>query len=263
MAEKLEETTDKVIEIDYQEIFTVLWSRKMLIVLITILGAVIGYIYAAFFQVPVYKASTTLYVLNEQNQKTGNINLNDVYLSQALAGPYIIIIRSDRILEQVAYQMGGNYTADILRSEVTAEAVDETEVLKITVSDLNPENSAKIANILAQILRNEIVEIVHGGSVEIIDEAKVPEKPTYGISVLKSIFLGGFLVFILICLLFAVLTVLDTRIKSQNKLARLFDFPVLGEIPPLLVTHKSQSYGYRTGYRTEYAYRENRVEKES
>ncbi len=240
MDEERNEIANKFIEIDFLEIAKVLWARKLIIIIIILIGAIMGYAYASFVQVPVYKASTTLYVFNENSRNSGTVNLSDVNLSKTLIDSYIVIMQSDLVLKQVAEEMGGSYTAESLRDEVTASSVDETEVFKIVVSDLDPVNSAQIANIMARVLKSEIVRIVHAGSVEVIDEAAVPKVPTYGIGVLSAVIGGAFLALIFICLFFAVLTVLDTRIKSQDQLTRIFDYPLLGAIPALLMSKNIQ-----------------------
>ena len=47
-------------EIDLKQILSLIWRRKILIIILMIVGAVCGYIYNNYLTTPIYKASTTV-----------------------------------------------------------------------------------------------------------------------------------------------------------------------------------------------------------
>lgn len=47
-------------EIDLKEIFSIFWKKKVEIILIIAIFAVLGYIYTTVFTTPMYTSSTTL-----------------------------------------------------------------------------------------------------------------------------------------------------------------------------------------------------------
>ena len=75
-------------ELDLKELFTIFWSKKLEIALITLIFIVVGVIYSYFFVVPKYKSSTTL-VLAQSSSTVDNkgdsaITQTDVTLNSKL-----------------------------------------------------------------------------------------------------------------------------------------------------------------------------------
>ena len=108
-------------------------------------------------------------------------------------------------------------------------AVDQTEVIKITANTLNPEVSADMCNIMAEIAPAFLIRVVGAGSVEIVDVADpnyVPVSPNVSLcTALGAIFGFGLSVFIIL-----LLDYYDDTIKDTEELTDRYKKAILGEI---------------------------------
>ena len=59
-----------------------------------------------------------------------------------------------------------------LRKNVSVKSVEDTEVIKITVTNENAAYSAKIANEIAKIFSNMVSEIYNINNIYIVDDAE-------------------------------------------------------------------------------------------
>ena len=91
-----------------KDVFLALWHSILLIVIVSIIGMVTfgGFTYC--FVNPKYTATAKLYVYNEKNDER-YITTGDLTVSKSLVDTYLIIIRSDPVLEQVADKLKGTY----------------------------------------------------------------------------------------------------------------------------------------------------------
>lgn len=236
------------IKIDLRKLLMVYLKKWWLILLCVILAAGAMLVYTQNFVVPMYRASVTVYVNNSSaGERIEYISGSNLSASQQLVNTYINIIKSDTVLEKVVEQSGLNYSADQLRDILSASQVGGTEMFNIYILHPDPEMAARIANAVANVAPGEIEQIVEGSSTKIIDYAKVPDKP-YSPDYRKNLVMGG-AVGCLIALAYLTLTyLLDVRIKEEDDLTALFEFPVLGQIPDIASVSSSskKKYGYET-----------------
>ncbi len=88
----------------------------------------------------------------------------------------INIIKSDKILNSVAEELGNNLTASQIGEMLSIEAVEDTSVLGISVTSNDSQLSLDIAQAIAEVAPEEISEILEGSSAKIIDSPKVTEE---------------------------------------------------------------------------------------
>ena len=86
-------------EIDLLELFSVLWSKIWLILIVVVLGAVIAGVYTKFMITPQYQSSTSIYVLNRQNEST--VTSSDLTASTQLTNDYVELIKTRTVAENV------------------------------------------------------------------------------------------------------------------------------------------------------------------
>lgn len=224
-------------EITLQEIFSILWGRALLIILCTLLGGVLAFGVTAFMISPEYTAKVSMYVNNSEGKQDAYMNINDINASQKLVSTYVEILKSDTVLNKVIEVAELEYTATDIREMMSASSVNGTEIFEIKVISKDPEESALIANTIAEVGPEEIVRVVKAGSVELIDPAKVPTNPSAPNVMLNTIIgvmLGGVLsvLGVLVC------AMLDTRIKTEEDLEKVYALPILGAIPCLVENAK-------------------------
>lgn len=217
-----------------KDVFLALWHSILLIVMVSLIGMVTfgGFTYC--FVNPEYTATAKLYVYNEKNDDR-YITTGDLTVSKSLVDTYLIIIRSDPVLEQVAEQLKDTYpdlTAKKINGMLTGSAMNETEAFYISVTSQNRQMAADIVNEIVAIVPDEIIRIVKAASVEVIEEAKVPEIDDYNWPIARNAFLGFAIGFILSCGYILLANSMDTTVYGRNEMINHFKIPVIGMIPP-------------------------------
>lgn len=219
-------------EITLQEIFGILWSKVLWIILISILGGSIAFGISHYVIKPMYTSRISMYVNSNTDKSTTVASLNDINASQKLVSTYIEILKSDKVLGHVIEEANLPYTQSQLRQMITANGMSGTEIFEVKVTTKNPQEAARIANTIAEVAPVEIIRVVKAGSVELIDEAIPATKPTspnVALNTIIGLLLGG----VVSVLGVLVLHMLDGRVKSEEDLKKHCDYPVLGTIPNL------------------------------
>ena len=219
-------------EIDLKEIFIMFWNRRVQLLLIVAAFFIIGFVYTMGFVTPEYTSSTTLVLaqINAEKATTDAITASDITLNSKLVSTYSELIKSKKVLREVISNLGINVKEETLRNGITVNAVKDTELIKITITNDNAEVSAKVANEIAKVFEKQVAEIYNINNVHVVDEAEVATA-TSNINHTKDI-----LMFIAIGIVFAVayvfiLNMLDTTIKSVEEVEKLLDLPVIASIP--------------------------------
>lgn len=220
------------IEIDLKDFLRALIKKAWLVVLCAALLGASMYMYTVNFVTPKYQASVSIYVNNNSGNDGTYISSSDLAVALKLVSTYVNIIQSDTVLDKVIHETKLPLSTEQVRSMISAEAMGETEMFRVTVTTPNPNMSADIANAIASVAPAEISAIIEGSSAKIIDYAKVPQNqtsPNCAMSGIVGCVIGALLAVLVILLQ----TVMDTRIKSEEDLARICSIPVLGVIPQL------------------------------
>ena len=69
-------------------------------------------------------------------------------------------------------------TRDELRGMISVEAVNETQLVKVTVTSTNADYACLIATAFGNAAPQEIIRITKAGSVELVDHAEVAKTPS-------------------------------------------------------------------------------------
>ena len=153
-------------------------KKYVLVIVVVSLVLIIGvFIYDKSIKKPLYTTYTTIILTKSNETQTGTtITQNDILLNQKLVETYSKIIKSKLVLEQVISETGVTYTAEELSENVNVEAYENTEMLKISVTDQDPELAANIANSIAQVFSGEIAKIYQINNISVVDVAVTPEE---------------------------------------------------------------------------------------
>jgi len=221
------------IDIDLRKIIYMMRNKLVYILLITILFGVVAGAFTHIFIKPTYTATVKFYARNSTDIVSTNssISPNEIDASQKLTGLCVYITKSETVLDKVAEELQMGSASDI-KDFVSAATVTDIQAFVVTVKHKDKDTAAKIANTVAKIAPEEIVRIIKGGSVEVIDYAKTPQKPTSP-NLKKNIAIGAFLGFVLSFAAFFVYEIFDTSITEAKDLERDFEIPVLGTVPRL------------------------------
>ena len=206
-------------------------KKYVLVIAAVALALVIGvFIYDKSIKKPLYTTYTTIILTKSNEAQTGTtITQNDILLNQKLVETYSKIIKSKLVLEQVISETGVTYTTEELSENVSVEAYENTEMLKISVTDQDPELAASIANSIAQVFSGEIAKIYQINNISVVDVAVTPEEVsnnTLKRDLLIALFIG---IFGTICVVFVVYYFDDT-VKLTDNLEEEIGMPVVAKV---------------------------------
>lgn len=243
---KVEKNNGDYYTIDLLHIAKTLWKKVWLIILSAFLCAAIGFSTAAFLVAPKYSSSIMLYVNNSSLSLGGtslSISPSELTAAQSLAKTYIVILKNRTSLNQVIEKTGVDYSYEQLDKMISATTVNETEVLKITVTSEDPYEAAKIVNCIAEVLPARIAEIIEGSSMEVVDAGVVNEKKISP-STTKFTIVGFVLGALIAALILVVYALLDDTVHDEDYILQNYNYPILAKVPYLLGGDDGSSYGY-------------------
>ena len=227
----------ETVEIDLKELAKTIWKRAWIIVLCVVVLAAATFAYTKAFVEPLYTANVMIYVNNNSNRNNNALSSSDLAVALRLVNTYINILKSDSVLEEVVEKTGVSLSAAQVRGMLSAEAVEETEMFRISITSKNPQMSADVANAIAKIAPEKIAEIIEGSSAKVIDYARVPKNPSSP-NCTKNAIVGGLVGAVLAVAGIFIHMMLDMRINNEEDLLKICPIPVLGKIPNLNTSGK-------------------------
>lgn len=233
-------------EIDLKELFNIFWSKKLEIFLVIFIFMIIGAVYSIGLKMPLYSSSTSLVLaMADTNEKKKDseeaITATDITLNSKLVSTYSELIKSKKVLRQVVSNLQIDENVDSLKNKIKVSSVEDTEVIKITVTHANPTYAAKIANEITKVFSKEVNELYKINNVYIVDEAEVQNSPS-NINHIKDIVLFAMIGLVISSAYVFVLNMLDNTIKSSEDIENQFNIPVLVTIP-LIESFKNDKGG--------------------
>lgn len=215
-------------EIDLKELFDFIKEKLGILVTITVGICLIGCIYGLFIQKPMYSSYTTV-ILGGNENSTATINQNDLTLAKTLVDTYAEIVKSRRVLDQVINELNLDMSYEELHNKITVTALNNTEIIKISVSDRDGINAKNIANVTAKYFADEVEDLYNLNNVNILDKAIETDKP-YNINVVKQVIIYFMIGFIIGAGILFVIFYFDRTIKSVEQIEQKIKLPILGSV---------------------------------
>ena len=226
---------DDVEEIDLREILEVFWNKKLLIILLMFLGAILGAIYSKFIVVPKYNSSVTLILskpisVNQTQTIDTSITQADIILNQKLISTYREIIKSKDLLNRVIADLNLDMSYDELFEMIKVESVTNTDIMKVTVTTKDAQLSANIVNHLTKVFEDELMIIYGIKNTYILGDGEVEEEPV-NVNLIKNVVIFEMVAVILVMMVIFMMYFFDTSIKNKADAERFLGIPVLAVIP--------------------------------
>ena len=221
------------VEIDLGRILRSLMERVWRVVIVSVLCAAMAFGYTHYFVTPQYQSAAMFYVNNNSfsvGDAALSISSGDLVTSRGLVDSYIVILKTRETLNEVIDYAGLDLTFGEISGMISASAVNETEIFRVTVTNPDPQEAEKIANAIAYILPKRIGNIIDGTSAKIVDSAVVPAGPSSP-SYTKNAMVGFLLGFLLCAGSIALKVIFDTTIRTEEDIEQVCAHPVLSAVP--------------------------------
>ena len=199
-----------------------------------ILAVMIGFGLAAgaaakFVVAPTYRADAEL-IVNAGERTTQTITSDQLNSAETLVEIYGIIIKSNPILDQVLTDLHLDLDYDQLAEKVTVGAVNGTAVMRISVSDHDPELAMQILTKIISSAPDIIQDKVEAGSVKVISEPRLVSKPVSPV-VSRYVVFGMMIGLLLMMSAILMEIVRNNTVNQKEQMEEQFNIGVLAEIP--------------------------------
>lgn len=213
--------------IDLLELALGLLEHWKLIAVTAVTGAVLMALYTFFLVTPMYKATTTIYVVSRNDSV---LNFSDLQVGSELTSDYIKVFEMWEVHEKVISNLDLDYTYTNMASMLSVTNTSDTRMLDITVTNPDPEEAAAIANEYADVGAKYISEKMKTDEPTLMSSARVPENP-FSPNKAKNILLGFVVGFVLACGVVVVRILLDDTCKTAEDIRKYAGLVVLASVP--------------------------------
>ncbi len=212
-------------ELTIKDIFKIIGKNYIGIVVFTAVVVIATSLISYLVLDPTFTASTSLYVLNQQNSET--VTSSDLSASTQLVNDYRELVLSKRVKDATARALN---LPDLSGYDISVSAVSNTRFIRISVTGTEGYMAANIANELAAQFALVVVEIMRVDNVSIVDPAVVPQKPS-GPQTLRNIAIAGVAGLALSIGFALAKEMLDTTIRTPEDVEAILGLPTLAQVP--------------------------------
>lgn len=230
-------------ELDLKELFFMFWNKKLEIILITLMFVAVGIGYSYFFVKPEYTSTTSLVLAQSSSSgQTGDgaISATDLTMNSKLVSTYSELIKRKAILGQVCENLNiPDSNIQELRGKIKVNSAKNTEIIEISVTNKDPNKAAAIANEIAKVFGEKIVEIYNISNVYLLDRAEANAVPS-NINHMKDVVIFAFIGLVIAAVYVLIANMLDNTIKTEQDVEATTELLVLSSIPNYNVEIKSK-----------------------
>ncbi|RRF93009.1 MAG: lipopolysaccharide biosynthesis protein [Coriobacteriaceae bacterium] len=209
------------------ELFRLLKKHLQIVVLLPVACALVVGLYSVIFVRNQYTATSSMYVLAQNDSSNSNSLYSDLNASQMLTNDVAKLLKSDRIINQVGSEVG---IEELKGYSVSVTSETTSRVITLSVTGPDPQTAADIVNKMIEDVSGVAQSVMNVESVNPVDMAQAPEKPSGPNRLLYTLvaFVAGLFAAIAIVV---VSDMLNTKVRGSEDLEELVDVPIIGRIP--------------------------------
>ncbi|MGT2801212.1 Wzz/FepE/Etk N-terminal domain-containing protein [Streptococcus henryi] len=214
-------------EIDVVYLLKKLWTKKFLIIFMSLFVGTLSLIATIFLIEPEYTATTRVYVVGQSSE---SVTTQDLQAGSYLVKDYQEIIKSSDVLAKVIAKEESPLSTAALSNMISVNIPTDTRVISISVESKDPEEAAQLTNRVREVAAEKIKEVTKVQDVTTLEEAQIPEKPSSPNTkrnLLLGALVGAFLA--IIGVLFT--EILDDRVKRAEDVEEVLGLTLLGVVP--------------------------------
>lgn len=242
---------EEYVTIDLQEIFNLLMKKIVWIILCAAICGIVGFAVNWFVLKPVYQADAMI-IVNTREEQNVLITNDQINSARQLVNTYEVILKSDTVLDQVLSALNSRGLSGVnrlneknMKNKVTVSPVNNTQVMKISAQDYDPELALAMVDEILTVAPSIIIRTVKAGSVEVVSFPKLNPNPVSPKKT-RNLFLcvaGGA---IAAAAFIIIQDLLDNTVKTDEDIRKKLDLPVLGVIPKVRESDLTQRSGSKS-----------------
>lgn len=215
--------------IDFIELLMALRERAGRILIVTVLTAAFGWGASSFLMTPKYDASINM-IVNTQTGALRSVTNDSISSAKNLVDTYAIIIKSNTVLNKVIDNLKLDMTYGELYRQISVNAVNSTQVMKISVRNSDRTLAMKIVEDISSTAPEIITDAVEAGSCKVISQVEANEKPVSP-DIVQNTVVSGMLGLLIYTGIVVVRVFLNDYIIDDIDIEEKLGMPVLGIVP--------------------------------
>lgn len=223
-------------EINLRDLLSYFKKHLILFIVVVLFVVSAGTIYSVFILKPEYKSQATVILSSDKSKNTVQSEIN---ANKNLIDTYTEVVKSHRVLDRVKSEMQIEDTYEQLVKKVTVASLKDTEIISISVVDLDKNHSYSLANKIADTFTDEIGQIYNDKSVNVLDRAVEPQKP-YNVDIVKQEAIYAAAGIVLATAVIFLMFYFDRTIKTTEQIEQLFKLPIYGKVRKLETEKQKQ-----------------------
>lgn len=230
-------TDGKEDAIDLGALFRFLLRRWWFFLIFSIVGGGGCFWLTVKWMTPVYQSSAMLHVLASTTNIT---SLSDMTLSDELAADFVILAKSNDVLDAVSKRIKKESGREFTRAQINgmvSVSSQASRMLVFTAVSADPETAALVANAVAEEMIEQIAEITQINSSKVVREAEVSRYPVSP-DRRRNIYMGIMVGMIIAGAFLTVRFLLNDHIKTEKDVEKYLGLPTLALIPKKKTTMK-------------------------
>ena len=227
------------IEIDLREILFLLLRRLWMIVIVGVMGGILFGLYTHTFIKPQYESQSMIYILTKSTSIT---SLTDLQVGTQLTEDYMVFIKSRPVAEKVIENLNLDLSYEEFIDKISIANPENSRVLKLTVTDYEPEMARTIVNELTDVSIKRIAEIMATDEPTVADYGHIPEKPSSP-NLVKNVVIGTLLFAFLAIAVIVLMYIMNDSIMTSEDIEKYLGLNTLGSIPMEEGTNKRKTRG--------------------
>lgn len=223
-------------------------KKWRIIAIVAVVCTLISYCYSTFFSQPSYWCSRAYTIVNNMSysndEESRTASINDMNVSRLLVETYTELLRLEEMVSCLSDYIQQEYEIVVpyrkLRSCIRIETQGTTEIMRIIVTT----NDKKLSRIISDSIDVYLIPLASDGvgSAEIISQGQ----PLDGInttSTSKTCAIGFVFGAVFGAALIFVLYVFNNKVTDEEEFVKMFNIPVLGNIPEPFADKGVYKYG--------------------
>ncbi len=172
----MSERNQDMVTIDLLELWGVIWSHFYVVLIAAAVAALGTWIVTSQVITPQYEATVQM-IANTRQDNSTNVTNDQVQSAQNLVNTYSVVIKSNTVLNQVINNLGLDMKYAELEKEVEVTAVENTQVMRITVKDPDRALAKEMLEQIVRVAPGVISETVDAGTCKPITPVTADAKP--------------------------------------------------------------------------------------
>jgi len=211
------------------ELMQTLKEKLALIICTVLLVSVVSWACSAFLLPKKYEASVNM-IVNTRTDLSGMVTSDNISSAQNLVDTYAIIIKSNKVLNQVIDKLGLNMSYEELSERITVDPIRNTQVMKIAAQCPDPAQAAHIVRTISEIAPSIVADAVEAGSCKVVSDVYSSNRPVSP-NTAKNIFVAAAMAFVLVCAAVVLQELFNDYIVDEADMERKLGLAAIGVIP--------------------------------